>query len=107
MIIFPLKTLIVFVAVLAAFFIHVQNYAKASHSVAAPSEQIAGKILFTLKVGKEDHVAVINADGTALTDLTSCGEGECYPNWSPDGTKIVFERHNEKGAGIYLMDADG
>ena len=65
------------------------------------------KLLFTLNAGEAYHVALMNADGTDVVDIANCGDGECYPNWSPDGSRIVFERHDDKGAAIYLMHADG
>ncbi|MBT9143232.1 MAG: Dipeptidyl-peptidase 5 [Dehalococcoidia bacterium] len=42
---------------------------------------------------------VMNADGSEQRELA---EGE-YPVWSPDGTKIAFQR----GRGIWVMNADG
>lgn len=84
-----------------------QGHANAVNSTAPQTIPGVDEILFTLKVGNENHVAVVNTDGTAFRDIASCGAGECYPNWSPDGNKIVMERHNEMGSGIYLMDADG
>jgi Tol biopolymer transport system component len=42
----------------------------------------------------------INADGTGLTQLRTAG---ISPDWSPDGTKIVFET----GAEIQIMNSDG
>jgi len=32
----------------------------------------------------------MNADGSAQTRLTSNGDWDDYPAWSPDGTKIAF-----------------
>jgi Tol biopolymer transport system component len=48
----------------------------------------------------------MNADGTDPKELANCLTTECYPSWSPDGSKIVFQRQ-EGGAAIYLMNADG
>jgi len=65
------------------------------------------KIAFTRRAGDENRVAVMNADGNGVKDIADCGKGECYPNWSPDGTQIVFERHDRQGAGIYIVNAQG
>jgi TolB protein len=54
-------------------------------------------------------IYVMNPDGTGLTRLTSDPNVESRPAWSPDGTKIAFERATLDGgdSGIYVMNADG
>ena len=54
----------------------------------------------------DNHIYTMNVDGSSVTELANCFNGECYPSWSPDGTKIVFQRQ-EDGVGIYVMNADG
>ncbi len=44
----------------------------------------------------ETGIYVINFDGTGLTQLTS-GHDDRVPQWSPDGSKIAFRRH-QKGS---------
>lgn len=46
-----------------------------------------------------DHVHVMNIDGTGHTVLT---EG-VWPSWSPDGSRIIYGGPD----GLYLMNADG
>jgi Tol biopolymer transport system component len=72
----------------------------------AETTTATGKIVYVKQIGTERHVYVMNADGTGATDLASCGTGECYPSWSPDGTRISFERSID-GVGIYIMNANG
>jgi len=38
--------------------------------------------------------------------LTSDGDPENYPSWSPDGTRLVYQR-DFNGAAIYVINADG
>ena len=50
----------------------------------------------------------LNANGTALTDITPDGFDDRNPSWSPDGTRIAFD--STKGEGnydIYTVAPDG
>ena len=59
-------------------------------------------------------IYVMNADGSNKTNLTNTpgvGDGvqELDPDWSPDGSKIAFDRSSDSGntSAIYVMNADG
>ena len=51
-------------------------------------------------------MTVMNADGSNKKQLTTAPQGgsDDEPNWSPDGTKIVFRRSEES---IWIMNAGG
>ena len=56
---------------------------------------------------------VINSDGTGLHQINvrglNCGGivGCHEPQWSPDGTKIIFATNSPQGSFVYTMNADG
>lgn len=74
-----------------------------------------GRIVFH-NTGTDPGIYSVNANGSDLQQLTT--GADFYPSWSPDGTKIAFQRGAEpmpgartqpQGAGslIYIMDANG
>jgi TolB protein len=65
-------------------------------------DQTNGKIAFVSSRGNNDEIDTMDADGSGLKQLTS-GPGDFDPDWSPDGTQIVFVRR----AAIFVMEADG
>jgi Tol biopolymer transport system component len=55
------------------------------------------------------QVCLMNADGSNRHRLTSCTMcGSDNPGWSPDGTRVFFDRGVEgKGIFTYIIDVDG
>ena len=49
------------------------------------------------------EIHVVNADGSALRNLTRNPAHDSDPVWSPDGQQIAFVRN----CGVYVMNADG
>jgi WD40-like Beta Propeller Repeat/PASTA domain len=49
----------------------------------------------------------MNADGSGQTNLTNSPEQDGTPDWSPDGTKIVFKRWATGPSDVFVMGADG
>jgi hypothetical protein len=76
---------------------------------AAASPPAAGRIAFDDFL--TNQIYALNADGTALTQLTRqpAGIAARWPGWSPGGSHILFARFNlSTGMGrIWIMNADG
>ena len=53
------------------------------------------------------EIFVINVDRTGLTRLTDLPRPAVQPDWSPDGTKILFQYSEGTCDGVWLMNADG
>jgi TolB protein len=53
------------------------------------------------------QVHLMNADGTGDTVLTSLGDVNEDPCWSPDGESIVFQSTRDGNYEVYIMNADG
>ena len=54
-------------------------------------------------IEREEYEIHEPADLTQVTFLNYCSD----PDWSPDGSQIIFERQKEEDRGIYLINADG
>ncbi len=73
----------------------------------------AGQIAFVSKASGNYQIYVINSDGTGRRQITNLPEGACQPDWSPDGTRLVFVSPCDSmtdyypGSALYIINADG
>ncbi len=73
------------------------------------SSQPSGKIAF-VSFRDDDGVReiyVMDADGSGVTNLTNNPAADLDPDWSPDGTQIVFASDRDDNPHLFVMDADG
>ncbi|MGB7201973.1 MAG: FG-GAP-like repeat-containing protein [Pyrinomonadaceae bacterium] len=60
-----------------------------------------------IALSRDGDIFTINADGTGSTNITNNAAFDDGPNYSPDGSKIVFFTSRDGNEEIYRMDADG
>ena len=75
---------------------------------AATSEK--SRIAYVSRQSSVSQIYLMDVDTAGLggnpTRLTTDGDEENYPSWSPDGKRIVYER-GFQGAAVYVINADG
>lgn len=54
-----------------------------------------------------NDIWVMNADGSAMTNLTNHPAVDTDPAWSPDGSKIAFSSTRDGQGQLFVMNADG
>lgn len=66
------------------------------------------KILFYSSRTGNHEIYTMNDDGSHIQRITDNPLADVNPRWSPDGSKIVFERaFTHENRKIFIMDADG
>jgi len=71
-----------------------------------------GKIAYMAIPYLNEEIFVMNADGTGQVDLTNNEQFDCWPSWSPDGSRIAYVHETVGSASgydmeIWVMNADG
>jgi len=73
----------------------------------APLLALAGQIAFVSDRDGNAEIYVMDANGAAVTRVTSNVANDAQPAWSPDGTKLAFVSDRDGNDEIYVMNADG
>jgi len=82
---------------------------QAAH-VAAAADSITEKIVFvSSRIGGQHDIYTMNPDGSNQKRLTTSSAHDIEPEWSPDGTKILFASMKAGGwvYQIFVMNDDG
>jgi len=65
------------------------------------------QIVFDFEDDGETGIAIIDADGTHLRELTRTSFRDGEPDWSPDGQTILFSSNRDGFYDLYAIRPDG
>lgn len=72
-----------------------------------------GQVAFASDRSGSMQVWVLSLDGSDLQQVTQMQDGACQPDWSPDGTYLVFvspcsgKQEQYKGSSLFIINPDG
>jgi TolB protein len=70
-----------------------------------------GRIVFQSTVGNGTQLFTINPDGTGMQQVTHISGNLEFPNWAPDGSKIIFDSDYQQTpthiVNVYTVNPDG
>lgn len=72
-----------------------------------------GQIAFASTRTGIPQVYIMNSDGSGVRQITNEQEGACQPDWSPDGSQLVYvspcsqKQDTYKGSSLYTISANG
>lgn len=73
-----------------------------------------GQLAFaSTSIGGIPQVYLMDATGAILRQITNEPDGACQPDWSPDGTRLVYvspcrqKQDTYQGSSLYIINADG
>ena len=102
-------TVVMLVGVLLALMVALVGGAGAQ-AIPASSDTVTEKIVFvSSRIGQQEDIYTMNPDGSNQRRLTTSSAPDIDPEWSPDGTKILFTSRRAGGrvSQIFVMNDDG
>ena len=78
-----------------------------SAALTANQAYLQPRIAFVSDRDGDDHIYLMNADGSNVTPLTTHGQNDAHPDWSYDGSRIAFASYRDRNWEVYVMNADG
>ncbi|MFL5827012.1 MAG: TolB family protein [Thermoleophilaceae bacterium] len=66
-----------------------------------------GLIVYAKEVSGHFQLFTIRPDGTGARQITRVAGDAVHPDWSPDGSRIVFEFDRQHGCSVAIVNADG
>lgn len=73
-----------------------------------PRPNTPSRVVFRRVVAGVEHIMSMNIDGSDVKQLTTDGDWNTHPSWTPDHTRIVFTRSvGGSNSKVWVMNADG
>jgi Tol biopolymer transport system component len=66
-----------------------------------------GQLAFVSSQDGVPQIAVVNADGSGLSTVTTDASTHWSPGWSPDGEQLTWSSDSRGAAQVYVANADG
>ena len=73
----------------------------------------SGELAISSNRGGTTQIWLVHSDGTAPTQITNLPDGACQPDWSPDGSRLVFvspcsgKRDSYPGSSLFIINING
>lgn len=84
----------------------IQSCSENSIGTSSPPEQTINKILFTGRVNNDPGLFIVESNSQNLRKTNSFTE--CYaPQWTPDGTRILYLKGLGSNHELFIMDSSG
>jgi len=64
------------------------------------------RLCMVMRVDAQDELRLTNADGTAPVALPLRGQSPRSPDWSRDGSRIVYDAEGDGGRSLYVVSLD-
>jgi Tol biopolymer transport system component len=75
--------------------------------IGMPHVSFQGDLLTFPELGSRTDILVLKSDGTGMRRLTDDGYRNWHPNFSPDGSKVVFHSDRTGTYDIWIVNVDG
>ncbi|RMG45069.1 MAG: hypothetical protein D6719_00795 [Candidatus Dadabacteria bacterium] len=73
----------------------------------APLKELSGRVAFTAKIKGYNRILVLDLDSSKVWPLIDGPGNNSYPDWSPDGKKLVFVSDRFGDRDLFLADWEG
>lgn len=101
-----MKTNSVIITILISILLHIRCSTMIEQPIQKKGESV---IAYSITdINDANQIYIINGDGSENIKISNISGRACGPDWSPDGSKIVFYNHlNDTTWSLFVMNSDG